>query len=60
MSASLAEGPVLWLIQAPLAMKLLDGEILPGDTAVADVDPKSHEVLFTKKVAPVEELASST
>ena len=34
------------LIQDPLAMKLLDGEVHPGDMVVADADPKSDEMKF--------------
>jgi ATP-dependent Clp protease ATP-binding subunit ClpB len=35
------------LIQDPLAMKLLDGEIHPGDTLRVDVDPKTERMKFT-------------
>ncbi len=35
-------------IQDPLAMKMLDGEIMPGDTVVADADLKKGEMLFEK------------
>ncbi|MGH9714617.1 MAG: ATP-dependent chaperone ClpB [Candidatus Acidiferrales bacterium] len=39
------------LIQDPLAMKILDGEIHPGDTVVADSDPKSDELKFSREKA---------
>ncbi len=34
------------LIQDPLAMKILDGEILHGDHVVVDVDKKQHKLMF--------------
>ncbi len=34
------------LIQDPLAMKILDGEVQHGDHVVVDVDPKTRELTF--------------
>ncbi len=34
------------LIQDPLALKILDGEVLPGDTVDVDADAKSGEMKF--------------
>ena len=34
------------LMQDPLAMKILDGEILHGDHVVVDVDKKQHKLMF--------------
>jgi ATP-dependent Clp protease ATP-binding subunit ClpB len=39
------------LIQDPLALKLLDGEIQPGDEVNADVDKKTDEMKFERKAA---------
>ena len=39
------------LIQDPLAMKILDGEVRPGDTVLVDVDPKTDEMKFTRQTA---------
>jgi len=39
------------LIQDPLALKLLDGEILPGDAVKVDADPRSDEMKFTRQAA---------
>jgi ATP-dependent Clp protease ATP-binding subunit ClpB len=39
------------LIQDPLAMKLLDGEIRPGDTVLVDADPKNDEMKFKSETA---------
>jgi ATP-dependent Clp protease ATP-binding subunit ClpB len=39
------------LIQDPLAMKLLDGEVGPGDTIVADADSKTGEMKFKREHA---------
>ncbi len=39
------------LIQDPLAMKLLDGEILPGDTVLVDADEKKGEMKFERATA---------
>ncbi len=35
------------LIQDPLALKILDGEILHGDHVVVDVDPNTTQLVFT-------------
>jgi ATP-dependent Clp protease ATP-binding subunit ClpB len=37
------------LIQDPLALKILDGEVHPGDTVVANADPKSDEMKFVRE-----------
>ena len=34
------------LIQDPLALKILDGEVHPGDTVAVDQDPKKGEMRF--------------
>ena len=39
------------LIQDPLAMKLLDGEITPGETLTVDADPKRGEMTFAAAAA---------
>ena len=39
------------LIQDPLAMRILDGEVRPGDTVVVDADPKADEMKFAKESA---------
>jgi ATP-dependent Clp protease ATP-binding subunit ClpB len=39
------------LIQDPLALKLLDGEVRPGDTVVVDADPRSDEMKFATETA---------
>src|SRR5271155_47350 len=39
------------LIQDPLAMKILDGEVHPGDDVSVDVDAKTGEMKFTRKAA---------
>jgi ATP-dependent Clp protease ATP-binding subunit ClpB len=39
------------LIQDPLALKLLDGEVLPGDAVKVDADPRSDEMKFTRQAA---------
>jgi hypothetical protein len=36
-------------VQDPLAEHLLKGEFAPGDTILADKDPNSSELTFTKK-----------
>jgi ATP-dependent Clp protease ATP-binding subunit ClpB len=41
------------LIQDPLAMKILDGEVHPGDDVNVDVDAKSGEMKFSRKAAKV-------
>ncbi|MGC1999679.1 MAG: ATP-dependent chaperone ClpB [Candidatus Acidiferrales bacterium] len=37
------------LIQDPLALKILDGEVKPGDTLRVDVDTKTDEMKFDKE-----------
>jgi ATP-dependent Clp protease ATP-binding subunit ClpB len=39
------------LIQDPLAMKILDGEVHPGDDVAVDVDAKTGEMKFSRKAA---------
>src|SRR6204780_1700389 len=39
------------LIQDPLALKILDGEVHPGDDVNVDIDAKSGEMKFTRKAA---------
>ena len=39
------------LIQDPLALKLLDGEVKPGDTVIVDADPRSDEMKFATETA---------
>jgi ATP-dependent Clp protease ATP-binding subunit ClpB len=39
------------LIQDPLAMKILDGEVHPGDDVSVDVEAKTSEMKFTRKAA---------
>jgi ATP-dependent Clp protease ATP-binding subunit ClpB len=39
------------LIQDPLAMKILDGEVHPGDDVNVDADAKTGEMKFTRKAA---------
>jgi ATP-dependent Clp protease ATP-binding subunit ClpB len=39
------------LIQDPLALKLLDGEVRPGDTVIVDADPRSEEMKFATETA---------
>jgi ATP-dependent Clp protease ATP-binding subunit ClpB len=34
------------LVQDPLALKILDGEVLPGDHVVADADTKERKLIF--------------
>jgi hypothetical protein len=41
----------LGAIQAVAAMKLLDGEIVPGESLTVDADPKRGEMIFTPAVA---------
>jgi len=38
------------LIQDPLAMKILDGEILPGSHVVVDADMKKEEMTFDRAI----------
>jgi ATP-dependent Clp protease ATP-binding subunit ClpB len=39
------------LIQDPLALKLLDGEVKPGDTVIVDADPRGDEMKFATETA---------
>jgi len=39
------------LIQDPLALKLLDGEVKPGDTVIVDADPRSDDMKFATETA---------
>ena len=39
------------LIQDPLALKLLDGEVKPGDTVTVDADSRSDEMKFATETA---------
>ncbi|MGA2632546.1 MAG: AAA family ATPase, partial [Terriglobia bacterium] len=39
------------LLQDPLAMKLLDGDVLPGDTLTVDADMKRGEMRFERTTA---------
>ena len=41
------------LIQDPLAMKLLDGEVLPGESLAVDADLKRGEMRFERATAKV-------
>jgi ATP-dependent Clp protease ATP-binding subunit ClpB len=34
------------LVQDPLALKILDGEVLHGDHVVVDTDPQTHQAVF--------------
>lgn len=39
------------LIQDPLALKLLDGEVKPGDHVAVDADAKTGEMKFKREAA---------
>jgi ATP-dependent Clp protease ATP-binding subunit ClpB len=39
------------LIQDALALKILDGEVKPGETVVVDADAKTGEMKFGQKKA---------
>lgn len=39
------------MIQDPLAMKMLDGEVMPGDSLLVDADLKKGEMVFEKETA---------
>jgi ATP-dependent Clp protease ATP-binding subunit ClpB len=41
------------LVQDPLALQILDGEILPGDSVVVDAGPKDEEMKFTREALKV-------
>jgi ATP-dependent Clp protease ATP-binding subunit ClpB len=38
------------LIQDPLALKLLNGDFVEGDTVLVDADPAGHSMSFEKRV----------
>ena len=42
------------LIQDPLALKILDGEVKPGDAVVVDADSKAGEMKFNQQHAKVD------
>jgi ATP-dependent Clp protease ATP-binding subunit ClpB len=46
------------LIQDPLALKILDGEVSHGDHVVVDADPAQHRMTFTVSPRVGEEVAS--
>ncbi len=46
------------LIQDPLAMRILEGEVLPGDHVVVDADSRTGEMCFTRAGAQ-EEVAAN-
>lgn len=39
------------LIQDPLALKILEGDFLPGDSVAVDADLKKGEMTFVRAVA---------
>ncbi len=39
------------IIQDPLAIKMLDGEVMPGDSLMVDADLKKGEMVFEKEAA---------
>ena len=41
------------LIQDPLALKILDAEVHPGDEVTVDADPTGDEMIFKRKAAKV-------
>jgi ATP-dependent Clp protease ATP-binding subunit ClpB len=41
------------LIQDALALKILDGEVLPGDAVTVDADPSGHTMRFERAAAKV-------
>jgi len=47
------------LIQDPLALKILDGEVLHGDHVVVDADPKTNKLTFkvSKRIGEKERVA---
>ncbi|MBI2816814.1 MAG: ATP-dependent chaperone ClpB [Acidobacteria bacterium] len=47
------------LIQDPLAIKILDGEVLPGDTVLVDADLEKGEMKFEKEAVPAPAAAAS-
>src|SRR6266568_424380 len=46
------------LVQDPLAMRILDGRILPGDHIVVDRDGRSEQMRFERAAAPEKEQAA--
>src|SRR3989442_160315 len=46
------------LVQDPLAMRILDGSILPGDHVIADRDARSEQMRFERAAAPEKEQAA--
>jgi ATP-dependent Clp protease ATP-binding subunit ClpB len=42
------------LIQDPLALRLLNGDFVEGDTVLVDADSGKHEMKFEKEAAPAE------
>jgi len=46
------------LVQDPLAMRILDGSILPGDHIVGDRDGRSEQMRFERAAAPEKEQAA--
>jgi ATP-dependent Clp protease ATP-binding subunit ClpB len=51
------------LVQDPLAMRILDGSILPGDLVRVDADPESDSMRFERveeKPAPAPEAQAQT
>jgi ATP-dependent Clp protease ATP-binding subunit ClpB len=46
------------LIQDPLAMRILEGEVVPGEHVVVDTDSRSAEMRFTRSGA-CEEVAAN-
>jgi ATP-dependent Clp protease ATP-binding subunit ClpB len=41
------------LVQDPLAMQILEGKVLPGESILVDADPKTGEMKFTSESQPV-------
>ena len=48
------------LVQDPLAMKILDGSVLPGDHIVVDADARSGQMKFERATTKVEAAQSAT
>jgi ATP-dependent Clp protease ATP-binding subunit ClpB len=42
------------LIQDPLALRLLNGDFVEGDTVLVETEPDKHQMKFEKETAPVE------
>jgi ATP-dependent Clp protease ATP-binding subunit ClpB len=50
------------LVQDPLAMRILDGSVLPGDLVRVDIDPESDSIQFKRveeKTAPAAEVQAA-